>query len=174
MKKIPLSIFILSLIASIFHFLFDASGKSLLIGLFTPVNESVWEHLKLAIIPTIIWYLIAYKLYFKKDRIGLKKVMVGVALTIFSIQFFIVTFYYTYTGIFGIKSLFLDISSLYIGIIISQIISFCYLYKSTYNNIHFYIAIIYLVFIIIINIIFTINPLHLPIFFDESKNSYGI
>ena len=30
---------------SLAHFVYDWSGKNHIVGLFTPINESVWEHM---------------------------------------------------------------------------------------------------------------------------------
>ena len=41
-------ILVLSLLGTVMHFVFDWSGQSAPVGAFAAVNESVWEHLKLA------------------------------------------------------------------------------------------------------------------------------
>ncbi len=40
------------------HFTFEWSNKFWLVGMFSAVNESTWEHLKLAVIPAFLWMLI--------------------------------------------------------------------------------------------------------------------
>ena len=37
------------------HFLYDWSGKNFVIGFFTPINESIWEHIKLLFFPMLIY-----------------------------------------------------------------------------------------------------------------------
>ena len=32
---------------TLLHFVYEWSGESLFVGIFSPINESVWEHLKL-------------------------------------------------------------------------------------------------------------------------------
>ena len=34
------------LISSLSHFLYGFSGNIKIVGIFTPINESIWEHLK--------------------------------------------------------------------------------------------------------------------------------
>ena len=36
---------------SLFHFVYDWTGKNTFVGLFFPTNESTWEHMKLAFLP---------------------------------------------------------------------------------------------------------------------------
>ena len=37
------------------HFLYEWTGNSFVVGLFTPVNESVWEHMKLVFFPMLLY-----------------------------------------------------------------------------------------------------------------------
>lgn len=41
-------------VAFLLHGLYEWSGENVVAGLFAPVNESVWEHLKLAFYPVIV------------------------------------------------------------------------------------------------------------------------
>lgn len=41
------------------HFTYEWSGNNFIVGLFTPVNESVWEHLKLVWLPMLLWALVS-------------------------------------------------------------------------------------------------------------------
>ncbi len=43
------------------HFFYQWSHENMLIGLFSPVNESVWEHLKLLFFPALTYMLIEQK-----------------------------------------------------------------------------------------------------------------
>jgi ethanolamine utilization microcompartment shell protein EutS len=47
-------------LGSALHFTYELSGKLVFVGAFSAVNESVWEHLKLAFWPSLIWMLIEY------------------------------------------------------------------------------------------------------------------
>ena len=53
-------------IGTLFHFLFELLGQNAFVGLFTPVNESVWEHLKLIYFPFIISMTVEYFIYGKE------------------------------------------------------------------------------------------------------------
>lgn len=45
---------------TLLHFVYEWSGESLFVGIFSPINESVWEHLKLLFFPMSVWILIGY------------------------------------------------------------------------------------------------------------------
>lgn len=42
----------------VLHFTFEWSNNNILVGTFSPVNESIWEHLKLLFFP--MWILVAF------------------------------------------------------------------------------------------------------------------
>ena len=47
-------IIFVSIVGTLFHFVYEWSGNNILIGLFTPINESIWEHTKLIFFPIAI------------------------------------------------------------------------------------------------------------------------
>lgn len=97
------------------HFLYFLSGQSAIVALFCPVNESVWEHLKLLYFPFLfvsIWEYLALRpavLHFFYCR------YLGV---IFG-MLFTVSVFYTYSGILGRNFLVLDILLFYSSVIVS-------------------------------------------------------
>ena len=57
------SIIIISLVGTLSHFLYDLSNHNKFIGIFAAVNESTWEHIKIALTPTILWSLVDGYMY---------------------------------------------------------------------------------------------------------------
>ena len=101
------------------HFGYEWSSSNFFIGSFCSVNESVWEHLKLIFVPTLIVIIIGtfynkekYPDYLSYKTSGL----------IYSLLFTVI-FYYTYTGVLGYNITFLDISSFFIAIIVGEIVT---------------------------------------------------
>ena len=52
-----ISIIAISATGTLAHFLYDLTGEHRAVGLFTAVNESTWEHIKIAITPSLLWGL---------------------------------------------------------------------------------------------------------------------
>ena len=50
-----------SVAGTLLHFLFDWTGESVVAGLFSAVNESIWEHMKLIYVPMIIFAGLEWK-----------------------------------------------------------------------------------------------------------------
>ncbi len=60
-KWLIFNIIFIIILGSLSHFIYEWSGYNKIIGIFVAVNESVWEHIKLAIFPALILMLIQYK-----------------------------------------------------------------------------------------------------------------
>lgn len=159
-----------SIIGSISHFVFKWSGYNPAVGLFFPVNESTWEHLKLLFFPYLIWSVIEYYLLKKESGIFISK-LIGVV----SGMAAIVIFFYTYTGMLGKTIEIINILSFFIGAGTAFLID-SYLIKSEKfrNEKTDIIATAILIAISAVFLIFTIAPPFIPLFRDPINSTYGI
>ena len=57
-----------SILGTFLHFFFDLTGGNVVAALFSAVNESIWEHMKLLFFPMLIFSIIEY--LFLKNYIG--------------------------------------------------------------------------------------------------------
>jgi len=152
------------------HFVFDWSGQSAPVGAIAAVNESVWEHLKIAYWPTLFYSIIEYK-FLKKIT---NNYYLAKAACIFITPIVIVTVFYTYTSILGYDILAIDILSFVLGIALGQIASYKLL---TSQNLPKHIETIGLILAIVYGIcfvVFTYYPPHISIFRDAETGQYGI
>lgn len=93
------------------HFFYEWSGKNPVVGLFFPINESVWEHMKLVLFPTAL-YLGTASLKVRGGNYALSSfvaLFVGAAL--------IPLLFYSYTGIVGKSVLAADITVFIVSVI---------------------------------------------------------
>ena len=164
------SILIFEIISTIFvmvlgtllHFKYKWSNNNMLVGIFSPINESIWEHLKLMFFPMLITIIIGY-LYKGKDIDNyLSSKVIG---TIVMLSFTIV-FYYTYSGILGTNYTGVDVSIFFIAVALGQYVSYK-LMKTKFhgNNI---IAIITLLALLLCFVVFTFFPPNIALFKDLS------
>lgn len=102
-----------SILGTLSHFLYGWSGSRVLVGLFAPVNESVWEHMKLLFFPML--------LYFVFERLMLEhyppSLSCADAMALLAGTCLIPTIFYTYTGILGRHLMVLDIATFYVSVI---------------------------------------------------------
>ena len=55
-KKLEIIGFFFTIIfGTLSHFFYNWSGKNQIIGYFCPINESTWEHLKMLIVPILLY-----------------------------------------------------------------------------------------------------------------------
>lgn len=116
MLEIIGTIFIIVL-GSLSHFFYDWFNHNKIVGYFTAVNESTWEHLKLVIAPTFIWLIIEYHFYYDNPNLFFARfISLMVMLIIIPLIF------YSYTYFTKKSILFIDISSFIISIVIGQMV----------------------------------------------------
>ena len=95
---------------TLLHFLFDLTGGSLWAAPFSGVNESTWEHMKLMLWPMLI-FAVVQSFFFKDYRnfwcVKLRGTLLGLWL--------IPIFYYTYNGIIGKSSDWINITIFFLS-----------------------------------------------------------
>lgn len=148
-----------------------------MVGIFTPVNESVWEHLKLSVIPISIFGVI---LFFKNNGLkntNNKSFLISFIASILSML--LIIFFYLISKILNITSSVCHIANY----IISMAISFKVMYmldtsnyldkikNSTLANI---LGLGLTIVLIILFGIYTFNPPKISFMRDPVTQTYGI
>ncbi len=100
-----------SILGTFLHFLFDLSGQSAITAIFSAVNESIWEHMKLIYYPMLLFALIEYRFEGKEHKSFWCIKLVGILLGLTLIP----VLYYTYTGIFGVSVDWLNITIFFLS-----------------------------------------------------------
>lgn len=170
--KTQVIIIVISIIlGTILHFTYNLSGGNSFIGTFSAVNESVWEHLKLAFFPMLILGIIEYFFVKNISNNYIEAKTIGIFLAIS----FIVVAFFTYTGILGVDILILDILIFITSIILGETISYKLMKRENEsNNKTKVLAGIILIFLLFSFIICTFNPPKVNLFRDPITKAYGI
>ena len=157
------------LIGSLLHFTFELSGNNPVIGAFSAVNESVWEHLKLSYWPALIYAIIEYRYLKKTTRSFFQAKAVGIYL----MPLVIVSSFYFYRA-FSEENLFLDISIFVVAVVIGQLASYMLLNWKETSKICAKISVVAIILLAILFVLFTFYTPQIPIFQDPISGSYGI
>ena len=173
-KKIIVIACIASILFGVFlHFAYELSNENRLVGIFTPVNESVWEHLKLVFIPFTL-FSIGFYFYTKKK---FSNMLLATLFGNIVGMFVIVTLSYLGTAIFGTDNMIYNIISYIIG----MIAAFSILYFAVYNDAFIYdtkgstaLGICTLTLMFALFAINTFSPIKLDITRDPTTKTYGI
>ena len=171
MRKVKIrGVFVIFLLSIVSHFIYGWIPNNIFSIIF-PVNESVWEHMKLVITPVLIFSIFEYILYKKKDIYFNNFILsygISIVIGIFSYLILYLPIHY----IIGHSTIY-AIVLLFIIFIIIQIISY---YIMNYREI-WYSNVIGIIIIMSMYIIFgylTYNPIEIDIFYDTQKKIYGI
>ena len=158
------------ILGSVLHFTFALSDYNLLVGAFSAVNESVWEHLKLGFWPALFYAAIEYRLLKELPNNFLFAKAVG----IYVIPIAITVMFYSYTAVLGEDLFIMDIMIFILAVIIGQIVSYKLLTnKNSGENLN-KISLIAIIILGLAFVLFTYYPPELPPFRDPISGEYGI
>lgn len=149
------------------HFLYDWSGQNVLVGFFTSINESTWEHLKLLFFP-MVFISILETLLFKKK---LKDFIPARTFGILSGMAFIIIVFYTFWGISGKLIDFVNVT-IYIMAVYFAFRTEKFL-RDNKKLPDLCICIAILISITLLFIIFTLHSPEVGIFYDLSLHPKG-
>lgn len=147
---------------TLLHFAYEFSGKNPLAGMFAPVNEAVWEHMKMVFFPAFLYCMAGWPFFYRSYPAFFRSCLSGILTGTLSIA----VIFYTYSGIIGNHYLILDILTFLAGVLIT----FSLNYQLTIQN-TFVIPTAFLVFLTVLIMvcffIFTYSPPEIALFVDS-------
>ena len=154
---------------TILHFVFDWTGGNGLAALFSAVNESIWEHMKLLFYPMVIFACVEYRYWGREIPsfwcVKLVGILVGLAL--------IPALYYTYTGILGMEADWFNITIFFISAGYAYWLESRLLQKERVCRLPKGAALALIVLIGVLFTVFTFRPPEIPFFRDPQTGTYG-
>lgn len=167
-----ISFLFLVVIGTLWHYAYRLTGNNSVIAAITPVNESVWEHLKILLFPALILSAAEFFIYGRNTD----KFLAAKGIAILVGMCFIVTAFYTYSGICGGHFLLGDIAIFVISAAISSFLT-CYLIcNDTFKPSETLSAVVLTIItvFVILFIYFTYTPPHNELFRDPISEDFGI
>lgn len=162
-------IFIIAL-GVILHFIYDWSGGCKALALVGAVNESTWEHLKLAFWPALLWAGLEYAVLGS----SLPNLLVAKTVSLYFTAAVIVLLVNIYTAILGRHLLAVDISIFCLTVALGQLVSFLLLKHRSFCITANLFSLCLLVLILSAFSVFTFYPPDLPLFIDPKTGLKGI
>ncbi len=104
----------ISIFGTLLHFLYEWTGGIRIIGLISPVNESIWEHMKLFFFPMLLFTVIMS--YFNILQSRYPALIPALLIGLHTGTWFIPISYYTYSGILGRHITIIDVLLFYISV----------------------------------------------------------
>ena len=170
LKKIKIiNVVFLFLLSFLWHFVYDWFPNNIF-ALFFPVNESIWEHMKIIYYCLFMGSILEFVLC-KKNNIKINNFYIeAMVKSILGVIFYLIIFvpFYLWLG----ESMLISISLMLITYIFMEYIGYKILTGEEMNiNI---LPVIIIVLGCIMFVILTFYPLHNFLFFDEVKFGYGL
>lgn len=162
------------LFGSFLHFTFEFSGGWSPLGIISAVNESVWEHLKLAFCPVVIWTIIEFFFVRRPAKDTSPNFILAKAIGAYIMPLVIVVIFYSYTAFTGDSILAVDLSSFVIAVVIGQIVSYKLWRSLRLSRVFNSLGLVMLVIGVLLFAIFTFYPPEAGIFQDPVTGGYGI
>ena len=159
----------IAIVGTFLHFLYELSKHNKFVALFAAVNESVWEHIKICMTPTILWSL--YDGFVNGMNANY---LIGKALCLLTIIILIPTLFYAYTTFTKKSILWVDVICFYAVVVCSQLVFNYFINSSSLPFIYTYLCCILLFIEIGAYIFLTFNPLKNFIFEDPITHKYGL
>ena len=153
------------LLGTLMHFVFEWSNENNFIGAIVPINESVAEHLKMVLWPTLIYYVIGYFVIKKKFGVFFNKWFTACLISVFVNIVLILSIHYIIVYGIGIEFFVTDIVAYLAGTTLGQLTATNYYNSNRYNKISG-AALFILGIFIIASIVFTYYPLDIPLFMN--------
>lgn len=157
-----------SILGTLLHFLFDWSGQRAIAALFSAVNESIWEHMKLLYYPMFLFSIVEYRAWGKQIPQFWCVKLWGLSLGLTLIP----VLYYTYTGMLGICADWFNVTIFFLTA------GAVYRLETTFFQRNLpcptgWAGFAAMMLIGILFVLLTFYPPHIPLFQDPVTGSYG-
>lgn len=163
-----ISSLLIILIGTFLHFLYEISNHNKIVALFAAVNESTWEHIKLALTP--MFFLMIYDIFCYGNN---PNYFIAKVTSILTVIILIPLLFYGYSRFFK-SNLVIDIGIFCISVIISQYLFYIIMKLESLPDWLKNISIILLFIIFGFYLLATLMPLKNELFKDPITDEYGI
>ena len=168
MLEVIISTIIIAAVGTLAHFLYDITNHNKFIGLFAAVNESTWEHIKIALTPILLWGLYDGFVYGENPNYFLAK-FTALAVPILVIP----AIFYSYKALTKKPLIFIDIPTFYLAIFLAQFLFKTIIDLPAVPYIFEYLACLGVFAIFGGYAALTLMPLKLFLFKDPISKKYG-
>ena len=169
-KMIIINSIVMFAIAFLVHFLYNWIPNNI-VAIFFPVNESIWEHMKMLYTTVLLSSIVEYIILKKNNIVYHNYLLVTYLKSILIIPLYLIIFLPLYYNL-G-ENIVIAISVMLISMVLINILGY-YLLQTNEIKYQKIISILLIIFTYIIMGILTFKTPHMDIFFDTHQEKYGI
>ena len=172
MKKIKVvGVLVIFALTVLYHFLYEWFPNPVFSVLF-PVNESIWEHMKLLYSGILTWGIVEYFIL-KRKNIKFTNYFSSLFLTLITSIIVYLILYLPLYSLFK-ENMFISIGLLIIVIILMGIFNYYLIIRKEENWFLDKVSIILIILGYVVFLSLTYDPPRNYIFYDTTENKYGI
>lgn len=161
----------LGIVGSLLHFLFDWTGHNRVAAVFSAVNESYWEHIKIAVWPVVVLHIVL----FAAGGYRYPSFVPASTIALYSIPISMIGLIFLYKSITRRNVLWLDIAVFFIVIGIAQAVFVLVLGELAATAATIILAALFLIGLLVAFSRFTLRPPQEPdMFVDPIVSKYGL
>lgn len=102
----------LSIVGSLLHFAYDWSKHNRFVAVFAAVNESYWEHIKIAFWPVLVWFIVLFAL----GGWSIPGFVPAATISLYSVPVIMITIVFVYKAVARRNVLWIDIAAFFVTI----------------------------------------------------------
>lgn len=156
---------------NLFHFVFRWTGENVVVGAIAAVNESVWEHVKLLIVPWVLWSVVSCAAQRRSRGSVLAPRAAALAVGVLCIP----AAYYTYVGISGSNVSIVNIIIFQLSVLLAFFCSWRWQERGALRGKGWAVlAALLLLGLLVLVVVWTYLPPQLPLFVDPQTGQTGI
>lgn len=158
-----------SILGTFLHFLFDLTDGSIGMALFSAVNESIWEHMKLLFYPMLLFAVLEYFSWGREmpQFWWIKLMGIGFGLLLIPLL------YYSYTGVLGMEADWFNITIFFLVAGAAYWLETVLFAKMQAVSLPSWVAVAVLAAISVLFTVLTFLPPYIPLFQDPVSGTYG-
>lgn len=161
----------LGILGSLLHFLLDWTGHNKFIAAIAAVNESYWEHIKIAVWPVLLLQLCL----FIAGGFQFSSFIPAATIALYSIPISMIGLVFLYKAVSKRNILWIDISVFFLVVAISQVIFVLLLQEFNSSVGTILISLAFLFGLVVAFLTFTARPPREPdLFIDPTNKKYGL
>lgn len=158
-------------LGTLLHFVYAWSGGNALVGAFSAVNESTWEHMKLLFFPMVLFSAVQFAVTGQNHP----NFLAVRAVSVLAGTLLIPVLFYTYTGVLGRSVKWMNVVVFYAAVLAAFVLDYCLRRRGVlvgpWKQL-LGLAVLWLVAFLFIWC--TWQPVELPLWQDPVTGGYGI
>ncbi len=161
----------LAIVGSLLHFAYDWSKHNRIVAVFAAVNESYWEHVKIAFWPVLLWFVVQ----FAAGGWAIAGFVPAATIALYVIPIAMITLVFGYKRLLRRNVLWIDIAAFFVTVAVSLVTFALIAAELAASGWTIALGAVFLIVLCGAFVRYTLNPPAEPdVFIDPTNSRYGL